>query len=489
MANRRSFKTDESFLEKLAIGAIGARAVFDQLQVQGHRPIELERGSMDYKIWKSIKIKRLRVPDILCLNCAVRIEARAKTRMEISMSHSTSDAERGWDKGLADRDVVALSLCSKNGPSPIDWCAMRQIQFVAVSDLRQAFNRNQVLKEKPKGASEGFEIRVTWPSAVANCDGTIHAITPDRIQYRRASDGRIISIGLQRQGIDVQPRVNIGDPIHSGQIIASGVPVAHNLACRSCDAPTAFLEMLGSPGVADRYTATKALSRFQEPRIADALTQRMTDNREHVYVRLEAAAGLARLGNSAAMQSIESVIRGEYLEHRLEAVIILGEISTEASRRLLTSTLLDPKQHPEIRGGAAWALGELRHETSAESLVQAFLEVAEPIRVEAARALRKIAANSLSSITSRFTTAASDQRAGIAWAIAHRSTAPGIQDLLPLLVDDDARRWIAFVIGTHEQQAYIGQIEQLRARDPEVYFAATVLWTILASWIKDLEEY
>jgi hypothetical protein len=39
MANRRSFKTDESFLEKLAIGAIGARAVFEALKRQGHRPI------------------------------------------------------------------------------------------------------------------------------------------------------------------------------------------------------------------------------------------------------------------------------------------------------------------------------------------------------------------------------------------------------------------------------------------------------------------
>jgi hypothetical protein len=40
MANRRSFKTDESFLEKLAIGAIGARAVFECLKRQGHRPID-----------------------------------------------------------------------------------------------------------------------------------------------------------------------------------------------------------------------------------------------------------------------------------------------------------------------------------------------------------------------------------------------------------------------------------------------------------------
>ncbi|MFS8879273.1 hypothetical protein [Synechococcus sp. H55.11] len=57
MPNRRSFKSDESFLEKLAMGAVGARAVFENLKRQGHRPIELERGSMSYKIWKKIKIK------------------------------------------------------------------------------------------------------------------------------------------------------------------------------------------------------------------------------------------------------------------------------------------------------------------------------------------------------------------------------------------------------------------------------------------------
>ncbi len=49
MLGRRSFKTDESFLEKLAIGAIGAQAVFADLQRQGHNPVELERGSMGYK--------------------------------------------------------------------------------------------------------------------------------------------------------------------------------------------------------------------------------------------------------------------------------------------------------------------------------------------------------------------------------------------------------------------------------------------------------
>jgi hypothetical protein len=182
MPGRRSFKTDESFLEKLAIGAIGARAVFGDLQRQGHKPIELERGSMDYKIWKSIKIKRLRVPDLLCLNCGTRVEARAKTQLEISMSHSLSDPERGWDKGLNDRDVVALSICTKTGEGPTDWKANPLIQFVSAASLRKAFAENQVVTEKPKGAGEGFELRVTWPSAVASSDGVISALSAERLQ-------------------------------------------------------------------------------------------------------------------------------------------------------------------------------------------------------------------------------------------------------------------------------------------------------------------
>lgn len=87
-----SFKTDESFLQKIAMGAIGTKRTFQNLEAQGHRPIELERGSMSYKIWKNIKIKRVRVPDILCLRCGHRVESRAKTRMEIAMSHSRSRA-------------------------------------------------------------------------------------------------------------------------------------------------------------------------------------------------------------------------------------------------------------------------------------------------------------------------------------------------------------------------------------------------------------
>ena len=111
----RSFKTDESFLEKLAIGAVGTQKVIEGLMQQGHTPIELERGSTGYNIWKSIKIKRIRVPDIICVNSGIRIESRAKTNLIISMSHSSADETRGWDFGLKNDDFAALVVCEKGG--------------------------------------------------------------------------------------------------------------------------------------------------------------------------------------------------------------------------------------------------------------------------------------------------------------------------------------------------------------------------------------
>ncbi|HRT57106.1 MAG TPA: hypothetical protein P5038_10805 [Candidatus Paceibacterota bacterium] len=57
------------------------------------------------------------------------------------------------------------------------------------------------------------------------------------------------------------------------------------------------------------------------------------------------------------------------------------------------------------------------------------------------------------------------------------------------MVDDDARRWVAYILGTQDRNAFLAQIEELRRRDPEVYFAVTVLWKILASWVCDLEEF
>jgi HEAT repeat protein len=155
---------------------------------------------------------------------------------------------------------------------------------------------------------------------------------------------------------------------------------------------------------------------------------------------------------------------------------------------LLCSVLIDDKQHPEIRAGAAWALGELRNRLALKALIDSFSAVDEEIRIEAARALAKLALIFTSEIVDKFPLAAPDQRQGIAWALG-KSGKFKLEDLLEALVDEDARHWVSYILGTQDPQRYIDEIEKLKDRDPEVYFAVTVLWKIMTSWVYNLEEY
>jgi hypothetical protein len=99
---------------------------------------------------------------------------------------------------LKNEDYVALVVCEKSGEEPIDWTADENVQYIKVADLRDAFDANKVIQERPKGAQEGFETRLTWPCSVASSDGTITEIS-NRLKFRRLSDNRTISLALSKK--------------------------------------------------------------------------------------------------------------------------------------------------------------------------------------------------------------------------------------------------------------------------------------------------
>jgi hypothetical protein len=488
MFNRRSFKSDESFLEKIAIGAVGTRRVFEHLRQQGHTPIELERGSMSYKIWKSIKIKRIRVPDILLLNSNKRVESRAKTALEITMSHSFSNQERAWDSGLADDDYVALVVVRKAGERPIDWQADQLVQYFSVRDLRAIYQSNAIIREKPKGAQEGFEERITWLSSTASADGIIQQITPERLQYRRLSDNRTLSLRLTKSGIPMFPQVIIGEQVAENQIIASVVPVTQAFPVEHTATASVYTQQLHSSSQSERYTAAKALFYFDSREVRAALAEKIRDDKDHIYVRMDAAASLARHDDGQGFSFIEECLRQPYVENQLEAVIVLAEIASPTAINLLLRVLQNQQFHAEVRAGAAWALGELRNKVALQTLVQCFNEVAEVVRVEAARALAKIAETHVEDIVNLLPVSEVTERPGIAWALS-QSASFSVDQLLNILQDRDTRRWVSFILGSQPPQIYINQIETLRQVDPEVYFAVTVLWQIMNSWVYNLEMY
>jgi len=481
-----SFKTDESFLEKISIGAIGTQRVFDVLRKLGHHPIELERGSMNYKIWKRIKIKRIRVPDILCVDNGVRIESRAKTKLEITMSHSKSDPTRGWDYGMCDDDYVALVVCKKDGDAPIDWSADELVQFVSIENLRKAEKADAVTYVSPKGSQEGFEARITWPSGIASAEGIVTEIGDNTVKYRTVS-GRTNSLRLTKSGKNLFPLVSIGDKVLPNQVLASVVKATHDIPANKVDA-SFFLGNLRSLVLSERYAAAKALSYFNQSDVSAALLERIHNADEHIYVKLEAAASLARFGFNEGYDFISQCLEEHYLQNVLEAVIVLAEIHSDKACSMLCDILANDCFDSEIRAGAAWGLGEQQNKIALATIVKSFGYVDEGIKIEAARALAKLTPSYSNDILSFFENASPSELPGVAWALA-RSESVTLDQLISNLSNMETRRWISYVIGLQGQERYIAEIEKLKNIDPEVYFAATLLWKIVTNWVYGLKEY
>jgi len=222
-----NFKSDDSFLRKLAVGAAGTNATISRLKTIGFNPIELERGSTGFKIWKKIKIKRVRVPDILCLNTGLRFESRGKTKPEISMSHSLRDPKRAWDAGMRDDDLVSIVVFQQSEGSPIDLKQVSPVHFVSVKEMRRAFEARQVSITRPKGVEEGSEIRVMWTCATANQNAIVSEVKSETISLMPIPAARKQTIRLSRsQGkIILLPQVTVGDSVQANQIVAAVVPV------------------------------------------------------------------------------------------------------------------------------------------------------------------------------------------------------------------------------------------------------------------------
>lgn len=486
MAIKKSFKTEESFLEKISIGTCGAAKTIEILAKAGHKPIELERGALNNRIWRDIKIKRIRVPDILCLKSGIRVESRAKTKLEISMSHSPSNQDRGWDAGLTDDDWIAFVKCEKIGKGPTDWKASDNVQFFTVHSLKQAFKKKQVIQEAPKGTQEGSEIRLTWPSAIAKDDGNIIEINKKRIKYKRKKDGRTISLSLKKRGIALNPLVKIGDDITANQFIASVAEPINHIKPKNKITTDFYVAKLDSLILSERFAAAKALGFLEDRKAAPKLLQRVQDSKEHIYIRLEAAATLVKLGSEEQLKFLKELLDDSYFENRLETVIVLSELKTKSAINILMEIVFNSEQPTEVRAGAAWALGETKSPIVASTLIKAFDTQEIRIKEDAAKSLLKIGGKATKDLITALQNSSEDVRAGAAWSLS-RINELDIQELSSKLKNSESRKWVAWILGHKDKNQVEKKLNNLKDQDPEVYFAATVLWTALNSWISSLE--
>jgi hypothetical protein len=194
---RVAYKTDASFFQKLAVGAVGARSVQEFLNLHGHECVELESGALETKIWKEVKRKRVRIPDLVCKKCGRRVESRAKSKPELSMSHSPTEAERGWDFGMLAEDWVAFPICaaaatgrSYSGRLDMPLSVWRERSWVkwkptgAINVFKVAsFRGTGFRRKKAKGVTEGSETQVYWPAVFATSKRTVDRVEAGAIHY------------------------------------------------------------------------------------------------------------------------------------------------------------------------------------------------------------------------------------------------------------------------------------------------------------------
>jgi len=350
------FKSDREFLRNVSIGAIGTRKIAAILTAGGFQVIELERYASSNKIWAT-KIKRLRVPDLLCLKSGLRVECRAKGDLKITMSHAVNNPERAWDRGLRDTDLVAFIRCWPAGDS---WVPSDRVALFRVADMRATQGLAKI--ERMKSASEGSEIQITWPATVPNKVGTVSEVSDTSVKTVLAQ-GRQQTYRLKRETQSgshlLTAHVAPGDTFGEGDtIIASCIPALSRPTLPPCGQYDFFAD-LDSDGAETVYAGVKALgflpkSAHKSKSRLEHIMDRAQDNR----IQLEAATSLARLGYDRGWEAIAHLVTARDTPHdmRMECALILAELPNARSIALLKAALTDTTNESELRAAAAWGL-------------------------------------------------------------------------------------------------------------------------------------
>jgi len=350
------FKTDTSFLRFLSMGARAVHRVTSILNSQGFRPIELERYCGSNKIWAT-KVKRLRLPDLLCVNTGLRIEVRAKTDLKIRMSDAPQNPARIWDAGNRDGDVTAFVACfdAVDGPEPA-----QNAVFFTIKSLRDAVAESKL--GPPKSASEGAERDRTWPAIIPSRAGRVLEVTTTKLIVEFNDGGG--PVRKQTYTLNGKtPYVSPGDTFSAETSILAGAPAGLADLPSSLQQRYTPLNDLASTIAVDRYAAVKALRFRDDPRgrvipAVEDLLRRETEER----VALEAAGTAAVLGSELGRERISNFIwqNDDSPELRMEAVFILTELgSNPFTRDQLNRIARDPVfEGQETRQAAVWGLGK-----------------------------------------------------------------------------------------------------------------------------------
>lgn len=479
----------------LAVGAVGARAVQQYLNSLGHDIVELERGSLTTRIWRDVKRKRVRIPDLCCTRCGVRIESRAKTNADLSMSHSPSDAERAWYYGMLDSDWVAFPILSADEGvwssgglqdqrslwrerTLTTWRVEGWINLI----MAASFRRVAPTQLKPKGITEGSEVQVKWKARFAPGNGRVVAARGGRLDYLLDDDpSKPRHFRLAR---DERPFLAAGDHFQAYQVLAGQIEpltIAASRCAGGCDTDR-IAQMLASRERTVRFTGCKLARLAKASKLVNQVRELAEDTEEDAYVRMAAKSYLCEVAGDSANDQFHAILIGDPdKQMRLEAAVTLAETRTSTSFDLLRTVLEDTAQPLFLRSACAWGIGCHRTQAAAEVLVKAFADVAPEIREEALLALYDLGAIGFDPLVRGLDASSAVIAAGAAETLRRIRGAPAKD--IAALAERSSSTWPTWTLAHLSKDAVAPYVAALQTTRPDIHYAISVLWNFLESWI------
>lgn len=348
------FKEDADFARFVSVGAIGTAAVAGCLRNQfDHQPIELERYAMSNKVWQT-KVKRLRLPDLLCVRCGLRVESRAKSKLKIMLSHSDTPG-REWDAGGMRQDDLFAFLHTDISQDPPHCGAPI---FFSKEALQASIA--QAKRSAPKAASEGSEVTLTWPCWVPTKRGRYLGVDDEGRIVFSSVDGRVQRYWQWRNWGG--PRIVYSEP---GDFIRGDEQVLAGVAEQTSDLMCSgdswdLVAALRSSDIVERYAAVKAAGSVELRGLSNTLSRISVEASEDWRVRLEAQIALARLDPDPWVRKITDQVSDPETEvdQQMEAVLAMSELPSEAAAKALDQIAADSDLPSELRAAAVWGLGQ-----------------------------------------------------------------------------------------------------------------------------------
>lgn len=475
-----NFKADWSFLEKISMGAVSSQEVIRQLNACGHNVIELERYSTSNKIWAT-KIKRLRLPDLICLKCGRRIESRAKSNLDVRMSDNENNPDRRWDAGLGDKDIIAFIQCSKDENG---WYPASSVNYFEAKSMRETVGLSKL--GQPKSAGEGAERDRVWPTFIPAKDGEISEIIrlDDKVQIKVMYDDglRPYTYSLKNEkGYNVY--VNEGDHFEANATMIAGIPTKKASMDTCCDSYD-FLADLKSEIKEIRYAGVKALGYLNRTETNVNELKNLLSSEEDHRIKLEIYSSLLRLGEDLWEEFKNYALSIPEEMYKFEYVLILGELGAfDNATNELGTIALDDSYDSELRSAAAWGI-KLKVNTIAR-LVQ--ISSVEDDNV-AAHAITNVIENMDDSLLASLLDCIENEETGcIALKVitdASSISVDAVEKAYQNLSGDTLKqRWCAMAIGLMGAEGFDEDV--IKKTAPEYYDTITNLWDYSKSMVSD----